>query len=209
MLRFFEGYRTPAVCTPMMLIAMTRTALTHTAKAQRCAAGGHSFFPFLSSSPSVLPVLFSLALGFMVGLSGWPGGAQAALSPTEEVVVSRYVQSFNSVSPSNTDRAGVFADYLSSSPDPYATIQYLLSIGVTFDEHMQILIGSAIAQYVDAIGINNPALSLEISQLVEEQPEQAIISGYTDEIEIITREAKKTPNAPPSEKPTPDQGSPN
>lgn len=209
MLRFFEGHRTQAVCTaimstPVMLIAMVRTA-----KAQRCAAGDHSFFFSSSSSPSVLVVLFNLALGFMVGLSGWPGRAQAALLPTEEVVVSRYVQSFDTVNPSNTDRAGVFADYLSSSPDPYATIQYLLSIGFTLDEPMQVLIGSAIARYVEEIGIKNPALSLEISQLVEEQPEQGITSGYIDEIEIITREAKKTPSAPPSEKPASDQGSPN
>ena len=183
--------------------------MVRTAKAQRCAAGDHSFFLSSSSSPSVLVVLFSLALGFMVGLGGWPGGAQAALSPTEEAVVSAYVQSFNTVNPSNTDRAGVLADYLSSSPDPYATIQYLLGIGFTFDEPMQFLIGSAIARYVEDTGINNPALSLEIAQLVEEQPEQGITSGYTDEIEIITREAKKTPSGPPSEKPESEQGSPN
>lgn len=205
MLRFFEGHRSQAVCTPVMRTAMTRTAN----KAQRCAAVDHSLFLPFPLSPSVLSVLFSLALGLMVGLSGWPGGAQAALSPTEEVVVSGYVQSFNSVNPSNLDRAGVFADYLSSSPDPYATIQYLLSIGLTFDEPMQVLIGSAIARYVEEIGINNPALSLKIAQLVEGKAAPKIISGYTDEIEIITREAKKTPSGPPSEKPTPDQGSPN
>lgn len=204
MLRFFEGHRSQAVCTPVM-----RTAMTRTAKAQRCAAVDHSLFLPFPSSPSMLSVLFSLALGLMVGLSGWPGGAQAALSPTEEVVLSGYVQSFNSVNPSNLDRVGVFADYLSSSPDPYATIQYLLSIGLTFDEPMQVLIGSAIARYAEEIGINNPALSLKIAQLVEEQAETRIVSGYTDEIEIITREAGKKTSAPPSEKQSSEQGSPN
>lgn len=204
MLRFFEGHRMQAVCVPLM-----RTAMTRTAKTQRCAAAKHSFFLSFSSPPSVLAVLFSLALGSMVGLSGWPREAQAALSSTEEGVVDRYVQSFNTANPSNTDRAGVFADYLFSSPDPYATIQYLLSIGFTFDVSTQFLIGSAIARYVEVIGIRNPALSLQIAQLVEVQSEQGIKSGYTDEIEVVTREAANSPGAPTAEKPVPDQGSPN
>lgn len=101
------------------------------------------------------------------------GAAQAALSASEQATVASYIQSFDAESPSNSDRAAVLTDYFSSASDPYAAIQYLLSIGATFNEEMQSLIGNAIVRYVEAEGLENPQLSESIVLLMVTESAQA------------------------------------
>ncbi|MBV1887008.1 MAG: hypothetical protein KUG61_07995 [Parvibaculaceae bacterium] len=173
MLQIFQSLRIQTVCH---------------IKTRRFAA---SNFPLLPS----LSLLMSLTFGLSVGLGGWSGAAQAALSTAEQATVSSYMQTFETQSPSNSDRADVLTDYFASSDDPYGTIQYLLSIGATFSEEMQFLIGNAIARYVEAEGLTNPQLSQDIALLMAAEPVQAVLSGYTEEVEILTSHVQRSRSA--------------
>lgn len=179
MLRIFQGLRIRTVCYIKTL---------HFAKAPHFAANN---FPLLPS----LSLLMSLTLGLSVGLGGGSGAAQAALSTAEQAAVSSYMQTFDTQSPSNSDRADVLTDYFASSDDPYGTIQYLLSIGATFSEDMQFLMGNAIARYVEAEGLTNPQLAQSISLLMADEPVQAVLSGYAEEVEILTSQVQRSRSA--------------
>jgi len=136
-------------------------------------------------------VLLSFAFGLSTGLVGGAKEVQADLSASEQSAVTSYIRTFDVQSSSNVDRAAVLANYFFSVLDPYETIQYLLSIGSTFSEEMQFLIGNAIARYVDARGLEDPQLSESLAQMVEAQPIQAVLSGYLEQTETLTSQARR------------------
>lgn len=173
MLRFFEGLCKQAVCN--------LEERRHTANRP--------------SSLSFLPLLLILAFGLPLGLSGWSTAAQAALSASEQGEVSRYIQAFDAVNPPGSDRQSVLAAYIGNSSDPYATIQYLLSIGGTLSTDMQGLVGGAIAQFTDSVGLENPSLAASVTGLIENLPAASpIVSGYNQAAEILTSRANVQKN---------------
>lgn len=158
---------------------------------------------------SMLLLFFGVTIGLSVGLSVWPGPAQAALSSSEEGAVRNYMATFETLNSDAADPADVFSDYLATAEDPFATIQFILSIGDSLPETMQVLVGNAIALYVQSQSIVDPQLSLRISQLVNEEASAKIVSGFTEEADAQTAQAGGGLNVPTSEPSSSKETSPN
>lgn len=202
MLRFFEGHRTYTTCT---------------ARTQRTSAGRNQFSPHLSPSPrssgssrSVLLLLFGMLLGLFVGLGGWPGTVQAALTAEERASVDSYVSAFNLGTPSGEGAAEALADLLGESDDPLGLVQYLLSIGATLSGSLQGTVGEVIATYAESVGLTNPGLSASIGSLVADLPASSpILSAYSGALDVLTSKSGRRLVQIVIEKGNDQQGSPN
>ena len=199
MLRFFEGHRTYGTCT---------------AKTQRISAGRNQFSPHLSPSPrssrSVLSLLFGMLLALFVGLGGWPGTVQAALTAEERTSVDSYVSAFNLGTPSGEDSAAALTALFRKSGDPLGLVQYLLSIRTTLSGSLQRTVGEGIATYAESVGLTNPGLSASIGLLVADLPASSqILSAYSEAVDVLTSESGRRLVQIVSEKVNERKGSPN
>ncbi len=202
MLRFFEGHR----------IYNTRTDRT-----QQISAGQNQYSPHrsplprsLGSSRSVLSLFFGMLLGLFVGLGGWSGAVQAALTAEERASVDSYVSAFNLGTPSGAGSAEALTVLLGESEDPLGLVQYLLSIRATLSGGLQGTVGEVIATYAESVGLTNPGLSASIGSLVADLPASSpILSAYSGALDVLTSESRSRLVQIVFEKVNEQHGSPN